>query len=89
MKLPSTVRIARDIADQMASGSRRIFGVMVESHLCAGAQKFNPGQDDPAKLAYGQSITDGCIDWDTTAERLRELRDAVARRRALVSVPAE
>ncbi|MCH2242031.1 MAG: 3-deoxy-7-phosphoheptulonate synthase [Aquabacterium sp.] len=73
--------VARDIADQMASGSRRIFGVMVESHLCAGAQKFSPGQDDPAKLAYGQSITDACLGWDDSAEVLRLLSQAVAKRR--------
>lgn len=75
------VDVARDIADQMASGSRRIFGVMVESHLCAGAQKFSPGQDDPAKLAYGQSITDACLGWDDSAQVLQLLSDAVAKRR--------
>jgi 3-deoxy-7-phosphoheptulonate synthase len=75
------IDVARDIADQMASGSRRIFGVMVESHLCAGAQKFNPGQDDPAKLTYGQSITDACLGWDDSAQVLQLLSDAVAQRR--------
>ena len=75
------VDVARDIADQMASGSRRIFGVMVESHLCAGAQKFSPGQDDPARLAYGQSITDACLGWDDSAQVLQLLSDAVAKRR--------
>ena len=75
------VDVARDIADQMASGSRRIFGVMVESHLCAGAQKFSPGQDDPARLAYGQSITDACLGWDDSAEVLKLLSQAVAKRR--------
>jgi 3-deoxy-7-phosphoheptulonate synthase len=58
------IDVARDIAAQMAAGNRCIFGVMVESHLHAGAQKFTPGKDDPAKLAYGQSITDACIGWD-------------------------
>ena len=75
------IDVARDIADQLASGSRRIFGVMVESHLCAGAQKFTPGQDDPAKLAYGQSITDACLGWDDSAEVLKLLSQAVAKRR--------
>jgi 3-deoxy-7-phosphoheptulonate synthase len=42
-----------------------VFGVMVESHLHAGAQKFTPGKDDPAKLEYGKSITDACIGWDS------------------------
>jgi len=76
------VVVARDIADQLASGSRKVFGVMVESHLCAGAQKFTPGKDDPAKLAYGQSITDACIGWDDSQAVLRILSDAVKARRA-------
>ena len=75
------VDVARDVAAQIASGSQRIFGVMVESHLCAGAQKFTPGKDDPAKLAYGQSITDACIDWDTSLQVLDTLAAAVAQRR--------
>jgi 3-deoxy-7-phosphoheptulonate synthase len=54
---------------------------MVESHLCAGAQKFTPGKDDPTKLAYGQSITDACIGWDDSEKVLQILSDAVAARR--------
>ena len=76
------VDVARDVAAQMASGSRCIFGVMVESHLVAGAQKFSAGKDDPARLAYGQSITDGCIGWDDSREVLRVLSEAVRARRA-------
>ena len=44
------VEVAGDIAGQIASGSDRIFGVMIESHLQAGAQKFSPGSDDVAGL---------------------------------------
>ncbi|HWP17592.1 MAG TPA: 3-deoxy-7-phosphoheptulonate synthase [Burkholderiaceae bacterium] len=73
--------VARDIADQIASGSTRIFGVMIESHLQAGNQKFTPGKDDPAKLEYGKSITDACIGWDDSLEALQVLSDAVKRRR--------
>jgi len=73
--------VARDIAAQLAGGSRRIFGVMVESHLNPGAQKFSPGKDDPAKLAYGQSITDACIGWDDTLTVLDTLGSAVKARR--------
>ena len=62
------VDVARDVAAQMKAGSRCIFGVMVESHLVAGAQKFSAGKDDPAKLAYGQSITDACLGWDDSLE---------------------
>ena len=50
------IEVARNIAGQLKTGSRCIFGVMVESHLQSGAQKFSAGKDDPAKLAYGQSI---------------------------------
>jgi len=50
---------------------------MIESHLVAGRQDVRPG----VPLAYGQSITDGCIGWDTTVEVLEQLADAVAARR--------
>lgn len=75
------IDVARDVADQLAGGSRQVFGVMVESHLSAGAQKFSAGKDDPAKLAYGQSITDACIGWDDSLEVLGVLSTAVAARR--------
>jgi 3-deoxy-7-phosphoheptulonate synthase len=54
---------------------------MVESHLHAGAQKFTPGKDDPAKLAFGQSITDPCLGWDDSLTVLQVLSDAVKARR--------
>lgn len=75
------VVVAKDIAEQVSGGSTKVFGVMVESHLCAGAQKFTPGKDDPSKLTYGQSITDACIGWDDSAEVLKILSDAVKARR--------
>jgi len=73
--------VARDIGAQIAGGSRRIFGVMVESHLKAGAQKFSAGKDDPAQLAYGQSITDACLGWDDSLSVLQVLSEAVQARR--------
>ena len=76
------VVVAQDIADQVSGGSNQVFGVMVESHLCAGAQKFSPGKDDPAKLTYGQSITDACIGWDDSEKVLEILSSAVKARRA-------
>jgi 3-deoxy-7-phosphoheptulonate synthase len=75
------VDVARDVAAQLKAGSRCIFGVMVESHLVAGAQKFSAGKDDPAKLAYGQSITDACIGWNDSLTVLDVLSDAVKARR--------
>ncbi|MDB5820629.1 MAG: 3-deoxy-D-arabinoheptulosonate-7-phosphate synthase [Rhizobacter sp.] len=73
--------VARDVAAQLAGGSRRIFGVMVESHLIGGAQKFSAGKDDPVTLVYGQSITDACLGWDDSLEVLEVLSRAVAARR--------
>ena len=75
------VDVARDVAAQLEAGSRCIFGVMVESHLQAGAQKFSAGKDDPAALEYGKSITDACIGWDHSLEVLAVLAKAVQARR--------
>jgi len=50
--------------------------VMIESNLVAGRQDVVPGKP----LTYGQSITDGCIDWDTTVSALNMLADAVGSR---------
>jgi 3-deoxy-7-phosphoheptulonate synthase len=74
--------VARDIAGQIAGGSRSVFGVMVESHLTGGAQKFTPGKDDPQALEYGKSITDACIGWNESTEVLEVLSQAVGRRRS-------
>jgi 3-deoxy-7-phosphoheptulonate synthase len=73
--------VAREIADQISAGSRSVFGVMIESHIKGGAQKFSAGKDDPRKLEYGQSITDACIGWEDTVEALEVLHRAVQARR--------
>ncbi len=75
------VDVARAVAQQVSGGSRSVFGVMVESHLVAGAQKFTPGQHSPAGLTYGQSITDACIGWEDSVAVLDMLADAVTARR--------
>ncbi|SEG39725.1 3-deoxy-D-arabinoheptulosonate-7-phosphate synthase [Saccharopolyspora kobensis] len=68
--------VVQDLAAQVAAGNRGLRGVMVESFLGAGSQ------DIAAKpLRYGVSVTDGCLDWPTTAECLRVLAGAVRRRR--------
>jgi 3-deoxy-7-phosphoheptulonate synthase len=69
--------VARDIAAQIADGSRYVFGVMVESHLVAGRQDVRPG----APLVYGQSVTDACLGWDDTLPVLEDLAKAVRARR--------
>lgn len=70
--------VAADIARRIEAGEERIAGVMIESHLKAGRQDLQPGR----ALTYGQSITDGCIDWDTSVTVLEQLARAVAKRRA-------
>jgi 3-deoxy-7-phosphoheptulonate synthase len=65
--------VCRNVAEQIAGGDRRIIGAMLESNLVAGAQKLVPG----GELVYGQSITDGCMDWKQTQELLGELARAV------------
>ncbi|CAL9426225.1 Phospho-2-dehydro-3-deoxyheptonate aldolase, Phe-sensitive [Nocardiopsis dassonvillei] len=69
--------VAAEIAAQVAEGQHGIIGVMLESFLVPGAQKLG----DPADLVYGQSITDKCMGWDTTAEVLSTLAEAVRSRR--------
>ncbi len=74
--------VARDIAAQVAGGSRSVFGVMVESHLEDGAQKFSPGKDKPQDLRYGQSITDACLGWSASTDVLEALSQGVLARRS-------
>jgi 3-deoxy-7-phosphoheptulonate synthase len=76
------VDVARDVGAQVAKGSHSVFGVMVESHLNAGAQKFTAGKDDPQKLEYGTSITDACLAWGESLQVLELLADSVKARRA-------
>lgn len=70
-------QVVEDVAVQIEAGERRIVGVMVESHLVGGRQDLVPGRT----LTYGQSITDGCIDWDTSVQVLQRLAQAVRNRR--------
>jgi 3-deoxy-7-phosphoheptulonate synthase len=75
------VDVAQEIAKQVAGGSRSVFGLMVESHLNAGSQKFTPGKDDVHALEYGKSITDACLGWDDSVRTLELLSQAVKVRR--------
>lgn len=69
--------VLEEVGAQIAAGDKRIVGIMAESNLVAGRQDLVPGKD----LVYGQSITDGCIDWDSTVEVLEKLAEAVEERR--------
>ncbi len=62
--------VAQAIAQQIADGNRSIMGLMLESNLSSGNQALGSAAD----LAYGVSVTDACIDWDTTAALLHDLR---------------
>ena len=70
--------VVREVATRIAEGEAGITGLMMESFIVAGAQA-----PAPRGLVYGQSVTDKCIDWDTTAELLGELAESVRARRAL------
>src|SRR5206468_2106449 len=54
--------VARDIGKQVAQGETGIVGLMMESFLVDGRQDLR----DPARLVYGQSVTDACMGWETT-----------------------
>ena len=69
--------VNKDIANQIASGERSIFGVMIESHLVEGNQSIGPKES----LTYGQSITDACVSWEDTEIMLKLLSSAVKSRR--------
>jgi 3-deoxy-7-phosphoheptulonate synthase len=71
--------VAGEIAAQVARGEPGIVGVMLESFLVGGNQKLNGRK----VLVYGQSVTDACMGWETTVPVLRELAEAVRRRRSV------
>ncbi len=64
--------VFEDILRQRAAGDTSIIGAMLESHLVGGAQKFPQPLD---QLVYGQSITDACMDWETTVAAITVRRE--------------
>jgi len=64
-------KVVDDVSNQITAGNRSIVGLMIESNINEGNQSI---PSDLSELAYGVSVTDGCIDWDTTAKTLRTLR---------------
>nr|WP_087113174.1 3-deoxy-7-phosphoheptulonate synthase [Parendozoicomonas haliclonae] len=61
-----------NIANQILEGNESIIGLMIESHLGWGNQSI---PDDLSQLKYGVSVTDACIDWETTESSLRDMAD--------------
>jgi len=73
--------VIENIAEQIAEDRKRqIMGVMMESHLNGGNQKFDPGTTPKESLKYGVSITDKCMDWETTEGLIIRLNEAVKKR---------
>ncbi|ADG09079.1 3-deoxy-7-phosphoheptulonate synthase [Caulobacter segnis] len=70
--------VVADVCAQVATGASPIMGVMIESHLVAGRQEIVPGKP----LTYGQSVTDACVDWETSVRMLDDLAAAVRAGRA-------
>ena len=70
-----------NVTNQILEGNKSIIGVMIESHLNGGNQKLSSNADE---MAYGVSVTDACIDWETTETSLismaDKLRDALKTR---------
>ena len=65
--------VVADLCTQVATGRSPVMGVMIESNLIAGRQDIVPGQP----LTYGQSVTDACVDWETSVRLLDDLAAAV------------
>ncbi|MGE3707610.1 MAG: 3-deoxy-7-phosphoheptulonate synthase, partial [Vicinamibacterales bacterium] len=70
-------QVAASLSEQVAGGSRRIFGAMLESHLVEGRQDLVPGRP----LTYGQSITDACLSFEQTEPLLEQFAQAQRARR--------
>ena len=66
--------VVENVANQLVEGNDSIVGLMIESNINAGNQSI---PDNLGELHYGVSVTDGCIDWETTESCLRELQDKV------------
>ena len=79
--------VAADIAGRLAHGESGVVGLMLESFLSAGRQELILGEAD--QLAYGCSVTDACVDWDTTVTVLHMLAQAVDKRRSQVNHNAD
>ncbi|KAI6030282.1 3-deoxy-7-phosphoheptulonate synthase [Pisolithus marmoratus] len=75
-------KVVDDICQQLVAGDRNITGVMIESHINAGRQDVPA--EGPSGLKHGVSITDACVDWETTVGMLDRLNEAVGQRRTFL-----
>jgi 3-deoxy-7-phosphoheptulonate synthase len=67
--------VAQNVIQQIVDGNTSIIGLMLESNLAAGHQKIPA---DLSQLRYGVSVTDGCIDWESTESLLLDIATRVA-----------
>ena len=72
--MPTQTKTRTYITEQILDGNKSIVGIMVESHLKGGRQDIPENLCD---LEYGKSVTDGCIDWETTEKALLEMHEAL------------
>jgi len=73
------LEVGRNVCEQLKKGEKRIFGVMLESHLNEGRQDVEPGRE----LRYGQSITDACLGWEDTLSLIHLLAEASGKRQKM------
>ncbi|MBV53651.1 MAG: 3-deoxy-7-phosphoheptulonate synthase [Coxiellaceae bacterium] len=79
-KVPNVqIEVAQSVCRQISEGQKAIIGIMLESHILEGKQQYAPD----TQLAYGQSITDACINWERTEELLHSCSRSVQARRQL------
>jgi len=64
--------VLNNVVNQITEGNKSIIGVMIESHLSGGNQKLS---SNPEEMAYGVSVTDACVDWETTETALMSMAD--------------
>jgi len=76
-------KVAKAVGDQLRAGEKSIIGVMIESNINEGNQKVPA--EGPSGLKKGVSITDACINWETTEETLEGLAEAIRERRKAVA----
>ncbi len=79
-KHENQILVCDNIAEQISGGEDKIIGVMIESNLASGRQDHIQGQPI-CELIYGQSITDACIDWDSSELILEKLAKSIQKRR--------
>jgi 3-deoxy-7-phosphoheptulonate synthase len=72
-------KVAKVVGEQLRAGEKSIIGVMIESNINEGNQKVPA--EGPSGLKKGVSITDACVNWESTAEVLEQLAESIRERR--------